>query len=67
MLRSGRWTYTTYIELVVDGDVVDLNRRNIPDDVQVEAGGNAKRDFEIEKFVIERKKKHAAAAGKDAK
>jgi hypothetical protein len=56
---SGRWMYTTYIELVVDGDIVDLNRLEFPDGVTVEAGGNAKRDYEIEKFVIERKK-HAA-------
>jgi len=53
---SGRWMYTTYIELVLDGDVVDLSRLEFPDDISVEAGPNAKRDFEIEKFVIERKK-----------
>jgi len=61
---AGRWMYTTYIELVVDGDIVDLNRLELPDDVQIEAGGNAKRDYEIEKFVIERKKKSAEAEAK---
>jgi hypothetical protein len=55
----GRWMYTTYIELVVDGDVVDLSRLEFPDGVTIEAGGNAKRDYDIEKFVIERKK-HAS-------
>jgi hypothetical protein len=63
---AGRWIYTTYIELVVNGDIVDLSRLELPDGVPVEAGGNAKRDYEIEKFVIERKK-HADAESKDAK
>jgi hypothetical protein len=27
-----RWLYTTYIELIVDGDVVDLNRIPLPSD-----------------------------------
>jgi len=63
---AGRWIYTTYIELVVDGDIVDLNRLKLPDGVPVEAGGNAKRDYEIEKFVIERKK-HAEAEAKKAR
>jgi len=63
---AGRWIYTTYIELVVDRDIVDLSRLELPDGVPVEAGGNAKRDYEIEKFVIERKK-HADAESKDAK
>jgi hypothetical protein len=40
---SGRWMYTTYIELVVDGDIVDLGRLEFPDDISVEAGANAKR------------------------
>jgi hypothetical protein len=63
---SGRWMYTTYIELVVDGDIVDLSRLELPDGVTVEAGGNAKRDYEIEKFVIERKK-HASSKEDRAK
>jgi hypothetical protein len=57
---AGRWMYTTYIELVVDGQIVDMSRLNLPGDVQVEAGENAKRDYEIEKFVIERKKRAEA-------
>jgi hypothetical protein len=27
-----RWLYTTYIELVVDGNIVDLNRIPLPSD-----------------------------------
>ena len=64
---SGRWMYTTYIELIVDGDVVDLSRLAFPDGVPVEAGANAKRDYEIEKFVIERKKNRTEAEVKHAK
>jgi len=64
---SGRWMYTTYIELVVDGDIVDLNHLEFPDAVAVEAGASAKRDYEIEKFVIERRKRRAEAEAKDAK
>lgn len=30
-----RWVYTTYIELVVDGDVVDLNRIPLPADTPI--------------------------------
>ena len=30
-----RWMYTTFIELVVDGDVVDLNRIPLPADMPV--------------------------------
>ena len=30
-----RWLYTTYIELVVDGDVVDLNRIPLPADTPI--------------------------------
>jgi hypothetical protein len=30
-----RWMYTTYIELVVDGDVVDLNRIALPADTTI--------------------------------
>src|SRR5262245_47930408 len=63
----GRWMYTTVIELVVDGDIVDLNRLKIPEGARIEAGANAKRDFEIEKFVIERKKKQADAEREKAK
>jgi hypothetical protein len=28
--RGGRWMWTTYIELVVDGEIVDLNRIALP-------------------------------------
>jgi len=31
----GRWTWTTFIELVVDGKVVDLNRIPLPDDTPI--------------------------------
>ena len=30
-----RWMYTTYIELVVDGDIVDLNRIPLPADTPI--------------------------------
>ncbi|HEY1376884.1 MAG TPA: hypothetical protein VGF55_08815 [Gemmataceae bacterium] len=30
-----RWMYTTYIDLVVDGQVVDLNRIPLPDDTSI--------------------------------
>ena len=30
-----RWLYTTYIELVVDGDIVDLNRIPLPADTPI--------------------------------
>ena len=30
-----RWLYTTYIELVVDGDIVDLNRIALPADTPI--------------------------------
>jgi hypothetical protein len=30
-----RWLYTTYVELVVDGDVVDLNRLPLPGDTPI--------------------------------
>jgi hypothetical protein len=30
-----RWMYTTYIELIVDGDVVDLNRIHLPADTPI--------------------------------
>ena len=30
-----RWMYTTYIELVVDGEVVDLNRVPLPPDTPI--------------------------------
>ena len=31
----GRWMYTTFIELVVDGDIVDLNRIPLPADTPI--------------------------------
>ena len=30
-----RWMYTTYIELVVDGDIIDLNRIPLPADTPI--------------------------------
>ena len=30
-----RWLYTTYVELVVDGDIVDLNRIPLPADTPI--------------------------------
>jgi hypothetical protein len=30
-----RWMYTNYIELIVDGDVVDLNRIALPEDTPI--------------------------------
>jgi hypothetical protein len=30
-----RWMYTTYIELVVDGNIVDLNRIPLPADTPI--------------------------------
>ena len=30
-----RWMYTTYIELIVDGDIVDLNRIPLPADTPI--------------------------------
>jgi hypothetical protein len=30
-----RWMYTTYIDLVVDGQIVDLNRISLPDDTPI--------------------------------
>ena len=30
-----RWLYTTYIELIVDGHVVDLNRIALPADTPI--------------------------------
>jgi hypothetical protein len=30
-----RWMYTSYIELVVDGDIVDLNRIPLPADTPI--------------------------------
>ena len=31
----GRWHWTTYIELVVDGEIVDLNRIPLPADTPI--------------------------------
>ena len=31
----GRWMWTTFVELVVDGDVVDLNRIPLPADTPI--------------------------------
>jgi len=31
----GRWPWTTFIELVVDGDIVDINRIPLPADTPI--------------------------------
>ena len=33
--NPGRWIYTTFIELVVDADIVDLNRIPLPADTPI--------------------------------
>lgn len=40
-----RWLWTNYIELVVDGKIVDLNRISLPDDTPIidERFGSGKR------------------------
>jgi hypothetical protein len=32
---NGRWEQTIYIELIVDGDIVDLNRIPLPPDTPI--------------------------------
>jgi len=38
--REARWMWTTYIELVVDGNVVDLNRIPLPADTRSSTSGS---------------------------
>jgi hypothetical protein len=47
-----RWSFTTYIELVIDGDIVDLNRIPLPADTPIvderfKDGKNKQRDMPI--------------------
>jgi hypothetical protein len=34
-MRSGNWERTIYIELIVDGEIVDLNRFMLPPDTPI--------------------------------